>query len=329
MQGGVAAIGADQIAGAAVLDDTAVLENQHAVGDRHRGQPMSDDQRGSLGQDGPKGTLNQPFTRDVEGRCRLVKDQHRRVSQKCAGERDQLALPGAEPGTPSGDVGLIAVRQRGDELLGAHRSSGRDDLGVGGVGPAEADIVRDGAGEQKVLLSDHHDVPSQFGLIDAAQIDPVKRDGSGVRIVKPGNQFGDRGFARTRGSDERDGLTGGHRQCHLGKHRMVGKVAEADLTKFDFAANRIQRHRLHRVGDTWFDPEHTGHLLQRRGRRLERVEELGDFLHRLEEHPQIKQERGQGADSHLTVEYLETAVEQHRPSGEVADEFDGRHEDRE
>ena len=51
----------DQVVGGAVLDDAAVLEHQHPVGDLHRREPVRDDHRGPVGQDRAQRPLHQPL----------------------------------------------------------------------------------------------------------------------------------------------------------------------------------------------------------------------------------------------------------------------------
>ena len=73
--------------------------------------------------------------------------------------------------------------------------------------------------------------------------------------------------------------------------------------------------------------QYTGQFLQRRGRRLEGVEELGDLLHRFEEHPQVEQEGGQRPDRHVALQHPVAAVEQNHAGGDVADQLHPGHED--
>ena len=115
--------------GRAVLDDPAVLEDQHPVGDLHGGQPVGDDHRGPVGQDRAQRALHQPLGGHVERGRRLVEDQHGGVGEERAGERDELALTGRQPAALVGDVGVVALRQPGDEVVGADRLRRRDHLG--------------------------------------------------------------------------------------------------------------------------------------------------------------------------------------------------------
>ena len=85
-------------------------------------------------------------------------------------------------------------------------------LVVGGVGPAEPDVVGDGPVEHEVLLGDHHDVAAQLALRQVAQVDAVQRHRPRRRVVEPGDQLGDRRLARAGGADQRDGLPGRDRR---------------------------------------------------------------------------------------------------------------------
>ena len=70
--------------------------------------------------------------------------------------------------------------------------------------------------------------------------------------------------------------------------------------------------------------EHARQLLQPGGRGLEQVVELAQLLHRLEEAPQVEQERGEHADAHVAVEHAPAAVEQHDRGRDAADELHAR-----
>ncbi len=75
-------------------------------------------------------------------RDRLVHHQDRRVAQKRAGDRQPLALPAGELRAALAGVGVVALRQRGDEVV-RQRQLGRPlDLGVAGVGLAQPGCCR-------------------------------------------------------------------------------------------------------------------------------------------------------------------------------------------
>jgi hypothetical protein len=82
----------------------------------------------------------------------LVQDQQGRVGDPGPGEGDQLALPGGQQGAPLPDLGVEAVGQAGDDLVGPDGPGGGLDLGPGRLRPAEADVVQDRAREQEPIL---------------------------------------------------------------------------------------------------------------------------------------------------------------------------------
>ena len=128
MQARVAAAAADEIARRAVLGDPAVLEDEHAIGDLDRREPVGDDDRGPVGEERPQRALHEALRRDVERRRGLVEDQDGRVGEERPGERHELTLPGREPRALLVDVGVVAVGERRDELVGADRARRRFDL---------------------------------------------------------------------------------------------------------------------------------------------------------------------------------------------------------
>jgi hypothetical protein len=65
-------------------------------------------------------------------------------------------------------LGLVAVLQAQDEVVRVDRLGGADDVLAGGVGPAEGDVLGDGAREQEPLLRDDPELAAQRGLGDVA-----------------------------------------------------------------------------------------------------------------------------------------------------------------
>ena len=70
--------------------------------------------------------------------------------------------------------------------------------------------------------------------------------------------------------------------------------------------------------------EHARQLLEPGDRGLEQVVELAELLHRLEEPPQVQQERGEHADAHLAVDREPAAVEHDDRGRHPADELHAR-----
>ena len=88
----------------------------------------------------------------VEGARRLVEDQDRRVSQDRARDRDPLLLAARESVAPLADHRLVALGETLDQVVDLGGPRRVLDLGVGGVGLREAEVVRDRGVEQVGLL---------------------------------------------------------------------------------------------------------------------------------------------------------------------------------
>ena len=85
-------------------------------------------------------------SRAIDGRRGLVQNQDGRIAQQRAGEGHQLLLTLREVAAALLDGRVVAVLQVADEVVRAHAPGGLDDLLVGGVQPAVADVLLERAG---------------------------------------------------------------------------------------------------------------------------------------------------------------------------------------
>ena len=130
----------------------------------------------------------------VEGRERLVEQQHARVAGKRAGERDPLALTARELGRYA--PGKVRDAEPLEELVGAAAAAVGDVLAHGHVR------------EERVLLEDEPDPAlARAGgrALPPSRTRPRRRARSGRRRPhEPGDRAQDRGLARAGRADERD-----------------------------------------------------------------------------------------------------------------------------
>ena len=98
---------------------------------------------------------------DVDRARRLVEDQDPRVGEQRAAERDELPLAEREAEAALAELRVVAVLEPLDELVGADGARGRLDLVAGRVGPAEGDVLGDGAGEEEALLRHDPELAAQ------------------------------------------------------------------------------------------------------------------------------------------------------------------------
>ncbi len=200
---------------------------------------MGDHHRRAAVQHRVHGPLHGPLAGDVQGAGRLVQDQHRRVRQQGTGEGHQLALARRDPAAPLAYVGVVAVRQGGDEVVRADRLRGVLDLLAGGVRAADRDVLRDRSGEQERLLRHHHHAPAQLGGVQVAQVRAVQQDPALGRVVEPGQQLGQRRLARARGADDRHRPARRDVQVEGGQHLAARPVGEPHAVERDLPAREV------------------------------------------------------------------------------------------
>ena len=103
------------------------------------------------------------------------------------------------------------------------------------------------------------------------------------------------------------------------QHGTPRPILERDVVETHSAvgAQRRRHERLHHDRRLF---EHAGELFQGGGGGLEHAVELAEFLHRLEEHLHVEEERGEHTDGHLAVEHPVSADEQDSGSRAVTDQ---------
>lgn len=112
-------------------------------------------------------------------------------------------------------MGIVAVREAGDEFIGAGQLAGVNQFLVRGAGIAPAQIFLDGAGEQRVLLQNHsHVVPEDLQIV-ILYIYAADPDASLSRIVQPGDQLHQRALGGTDSAQYADGGAAGDVQIHV------------------------------------------------------------------------------------------------------------------
>ena len=91
--------------------------------------------------------LHQDLGFDVERAGGLVEQQDGRALQDRARDRDALALAAGKPHAPLAQVGVVALGQTLDELVGKGRHAGRPHLVEAGVGAGIAHVLGHAGGE--------------------------------------------------------------------------------------------------------------------------------------------------------------------------------------
>ncbi len=204
----------DQLVMCSALYDPALFQDHDAVRIADRRQPVGNDKgRTSLHQ-GIHSFGDDALSSGIDGTGRLIQDQCRRICNRSSGDRQQLPLALGQVAAVSGQFRLIAILQLADKTVCAGQLRGRNDLFIGRIQFAVADIFHDRPGKQMSILKYHAQRPAQVILADLIDIDVIVPDLAVVNIIEPVDQIGDGCLARTRRSDKGDLLTGLRIQAH-------------------------------------------------------------------------------------------------------------------
>ena len=141
---------------AAGLDHAALVQHQAAVGADHAGQAVRQDHAAAFHQPVQR-LLDQRLVLGVDRGQRLVQDQDGRVAQQRAGDRQALALSAGQLQPAFADAGGVAFgsAMMKSSMLAALAAA---QLLAAGVGPAQAQVVLDGAVEKHDVLAHQRDL---------------------------------------------------------------------------------------------------------------------------------------------------------------------------
>ena len=234
----------NQFVVAAALDDASVLEYHDGIRVAHGGQTVRDDKDRSAVHQTVHALLYQCLGAGIDGACRLVENHNRGIGDRCARNRDQLALTLGQVCTVVGEHGVIALGQTADELVGVGQLCCDLDLLVGRIQTAIADVLAHGAGEQVGVLQDDAQRAAQIVLFDLVDVDAVIANLAVGDVVEAVNQVCDRGLARTGRADKgqfltglckerdvvQDGLVGGVGKVHVEEAHVTGELGVGERT---------------------------------------------------------------------------------------------------
>ena len=217
------------------VDDPSMVEDDDEVCAADRRQAVGDDERGPAGEEPTQSAVDPALRADVDRRRRLVEDEDARVCEEGSRECDELPLAERELEAALADLRVVAGGEIGDERVGSDGVRGRFDLGAGGAGPAEGDVVGDRACEEEALLRNDPELAAERLLGDAAQVGAVDRDPPVARVVEAREQLGDRGLSRAGVPDERDRRARRDVEVEVVQDVREVAVAEADVVEADVA----------------------------------------------------------------------------------------------
>ena len=228
----------------------------------------------------------------------------RGIGEERSRESDELSLAEREPEAALAELGVVALRKLGDEGVGTDR-----------LRPPPRPRPGLPTGRPKAMLSatvpakrnpSWGTIPScraQRRLRDVAQVVAVDRDPSGARIVEASEELRDRRLARRRcGRRGRPSFRAERRDRSRGGRPARLAVPEPDVLEAHVAVDSGQRRGHRRRRRPRAPRRGRCDPVERCGRGEERVVELRELLHGVEEVREVEREREQRAVGEAPVD---------------------------
>ena len=179
----------------ALLAQTALVEDDDAVGVLDGAKSMRDDHRRAAGKKPVERRANLQLGLGVHAGGGFIENQEARIMRQRAREADQLALADGKSCAALGDLRFHAAGKPGDERAKPHFLQRGIYGSAADVRGAQAHVGLDGAGKQKRVLEDDAKLAAQILQVEVANIAAVDENLAALDVVKAQDQRNDGGLA--------------------------------------------------------------------------------------------------------------------------------------
>ena len=139
-------------------DDSSGVEHHDPISHGDRRGPVSNDDRGAVAHHFFERGPDLMFLRGVHGGRGVIEDEHARVGDDRSGDRHTLALSARQGLSAFSQNGVVSIRKRAYEIVGAGQSGRPEHVAFAGGGSGKQQVVADGVAEQERLVEDHRHV---------------------------------------------------------------------------------------------------------------------------------------------------------------------------
>lgn len=201
------ALGEELLVGAA-LAQGALVHDEYGVRRLDGAETMRNEDAGASGDHAREGEADAVLSVRIDRAGSFVEDEDGWSMGQRAGETDELLLAGGEGGAALAHRLRELGGQGADEVGDIDLFAGTLELIVGDPRRAEADVLRDGAGEEEGILQDDAEATAEGIEILVPDIDSIHEDRASLDVIEAHHERGDSGFAGAGVADDGCGFSG-------------------------------------------------------------------------------------------------------------------------
>ena len=214
----------------AAFNDIALIHDKYKVGVTNGGQSVRYDKRGSALGELIHRLLNECLGACINRACRLIKDYHRCVFDHGPCDGKQLPLTGGQAAAVT-EHGIVALGQGHNEMIHAHRLTGRADLIIGDIFLAVDNVFTVCTLKQPCILQNHSEQRVNIAALHFGYRHSVDAYLTAPQFVETHKKIYHRGLAGTGVAYNRDFLSGHYTCREIVNNSLILVITEADMVK--------------------------------------------------------------------------------------------------
>src|ERR1700694_491865 len=213
------------------FDHLPLVQNDDAIGALDGGEAVGDDDRCPASHQLEQGGLNDAFRLWIDARGRFVEDQEDvRLEGESAGEGEQLLLAGGDIASTLVQDIVVSAPEPVDEGVGVDGGCSPLDP-VRRYGLAQADVVTDGPRENKRVLEDDADPPTNLAPIEATNILSTQLNDTLLDVVETDQDTDQRRFPGAGRPNDGDLLTWSNLERDVLQDPVLALIRKPDVVE--------------------------------------------------------------------------------------------------
>ena len=214
------------------FNNLSLLKNHDTIGVSYGRQTMCDNKGCSSAHQLIHTILNNALGTGIDGACRLIENQYRRICNGCTRDRKKLPLTLGQIRTVSGQHCVIALRQTHNESVRIRQFCCCYNLILRRIELSEGNIFSYRSRKQMCILQNNAKRSSQVILFDLSNVDLIVTNLTFLNIIEAVDQIGNGCLSGSGRTDKRDLLTRLCKQRYIVQNNFIRVVAEINMFEY-------------------------------------------------------------------------------------------------